>query len=227
MKFALPPALHPSVAIAASEQRFAVRRIFCVGQNYLAHVLEMGGDPGQSPVFFTKPADAVVDSGGSVPYPMATENLHHEAELVVAIGVGGVSIDEAEALAHVWGYATGIDLTRRDLQTAAKNAGMPWDMAKGFDNSAPCGALHPATDIGHPVAGRIALAVNGETRQNSDISDMIWSVPAIIAALSGFVALAPGDLIYTGTPSGVGPLVSGDRIEVEIDQLSPLKITIA
>jgi len=225
VKFALPPTPHPSVSIATSEQRFAVRRIFCVGQNYLAHVLEMGGDPGQSPVFFTKPADAVVDSSGSVP-PMATENLHHEAELVVAIGVGGVNIDVDAALAHVWGYATGIDLTRRDLQSAAKNAGMPWDMAKGFDNSAPCGALHPAADIGHPVAGRIALAVNGETRQNSDISDMIWSVPAIIAALSEFVALSPGDLIYTGTPSGVGPLVAGDSVTVEIDGLSSLSVTI-
>jgi len=227
MNFALPPAPQPSVAIAGSNQRFAVRRIFCVGQNYLAHVLEMGGDPAKPPFFFTKPADAVVDGGARIPYPMATKDLHHEAELVVAIGTGGAGISEDAALGHVWGYGAGIDLTRRDLQGAAKKAGKPWDMAKGFDNSAPCGALHAVEDIGHLSAGYIRLSVNGQRRQASDLSDMIWSVPAIIATLSRLVALAPGDLIYTGTPSGVGPLVTRDRVDVEIEGLSPLSVTIS
>ncbi|MEE9427701.1 MAG: fumarylacetoacetate hydrolase family protein [Paracoccaceae bacterium] len=226
MNYAFPPAPQPHIVIANSNDRFPVRRIYCVGQNYLAHVLEMGSDPSKPPFFFTKPADAVVADGSDVAYASETENLHYEAELVVAIGTGGANITETDALNHVWGYATGIDLTRRDLQTAAKNAGKPWDMAKGFDNSAPCGALHPVAEVGHVDSGHIRLSVNGEMRQDSDLSDMIWSVPAIIATLSRFVTLAPGDLIYTGTPSGVGPVVAGDRLKVEIEGLSDLTVSI-
>ncbi len=226
MNYAFPPAHQPSLAIAGSGNRFPVRRIFCVGQNYLAHVLEMGSDPSKPPFFFTKPADAVVADGSDIAYASETQSLHYEAELVVGIANGGTDIVQTDALNHVWGYATGIDLTRRDLQTAAKNAGKPWDMAKGFDNSAPCGALHPVAEVGHVNSGPIRLSVNGEMHQDSDLSDMIWSVPAIIATLSRFVTLAPGDLIYTGTPSGVGPVVAGDRLKVEIKGLSDLGITI-
>ena len=197
-----------------------------MGQNYLAHVLEMGGDPAKPPFFFSKPADAVVADGAAIPYALATGNLHHEVELVVAIGSGGVGISEAEALGHVWGYSVGIDFTRRDLQGVARAAGQPWDMAKGFDRSAPCGALHAVADVGHPDAGHIRLSVNGTRRQDSDLSDLIWSVPAIIAALSALQELAPGDLIYTGTPSGVGPVVAGDGVVAEIDGLGGVSVNI-
>ncbi len=196
---------------------FPVRRIFCVGRNYAAHVREMGGDPrAEPPFFFTKPADAVVINGADTPYPPATADFHHEMELVVAIGTGGTDIEEANALAHIYGYAAGLDMTRRDLQADARKAGRPWDMAKGFDHSAPIGAIHPAAVIGHPAAGRITLRVNGAVRQDADLADMIWPVPAIIAALSRLVTLAPGDLIFTGTPEGVSAVTRGDRLEGEI-----------
>jgi fumarylpyruvate hydrolase len=196
---------------------FPVRRIFCVGRNYAAHVLEMGGDPrAEPPIFFTKPADAVLTQGADMPYPSATGNLHHEMELVVAIGSGGANIAAAAALDHIWGYAAGLDMTRRDLQAMAAKVGKPWDMAKGFDASAPIGEIAPAARIGHPVRGRIMLRVNGGTRQDADLADMIWDVPAIIAALSALVTLAPGDLIFTGTPEGVGPVVRGDTLHGEI-----------
>lgn len=193
---------------------FPVRRIFCVGRNYAEHVREMGGDPTrEEPFFFTKPADAVVTGGADTPYPPATQDLHHEMELVVAIGAGGRDIDEAEALAHVFGYAAGLDMTRRDLQGAAKKAGRPWDMAKGFDHSAPIGEIAPAVSIGHPAAGLIELRVNGVVRQSSDLAKMIWSIPETIAYLSRLVTLAPGDLIFTGTPEGVAATVRGDVLE--------------
>ena len=226
MKYTFPPAPQPSVAIAGSQERFPVRRIFCVGQNYAAHVREIGGDLGAPPFFFSKPADAVVDSGARIAYAPATKNLHHEAELVVAIGKAGAEISASDALSHVWGYGVGIDLTRRDLQAAAKAAAQPWDMAKGFDRSAPCAALHRVSEVGHLSAGPIRLTLNGDMRQASDLSDMIWAVPDIIAFLSRLQRLQPGDLIYTGTPSGVGPVVAGDRIEVEIGDLTPLSVTI-
>jgi fumarylpyruvate hydrolase len=205
------------VPVTGTDKKFPVRRIFCVGRNYAAHAREMGGDPNREPpFFFTKPADAVVTGGADTPYPQATENLHHEMELVVAIGTGGTDIAPEQALAHVFGYAAGIDLTRRDLQDAAKAARRPWDMSKGFDASAPIGAIAPAAGIGHPAVGRIALTVNGEARQEGDLKDQIWQVPEIIAALSRLVALAPGDLIFTGTPDGVGPLQRGDVVVGEI-----------
>jgi fumarylpyruvate hydrolase len=193
---------------------FPVRRIFCVGRNYAEHVREMGGDPSrEEPFFFTKPADALVTEGGATPYPPATSDLHHEMELVVAIGTGGTDIDEAHALDHVFGYAAGLDMTRRDLQASAKKAGRPWDMSKGFDHSAPIGDILPAATIGHPASGLIELKVNGKVRQSSDLSKMIWSVPETIAYLSRQVRLAAGDLIMTGTPEGVAAVVRGDVLE--------------
>ncbi|WP_297443268.1 fumarylacetoacetate hydrolase family protein [Acidocella sp.] len=192
---------------------FAVRRVFCVGRNYAAHAREMGGDPNrEAPFFFSKPADALVTGGAAMAYPPATRNLHHEVELVVAIGQGGAEIAEETALAHVFGYAVGLDMTRRDVQDEAKAARRPWDMAKGFDASAPIGEIAPAAEIGHPAAGEIALEVNGERRQQGDLADQIWPVAGIIAALSTLVTLKPGDLIFTGTPEGVGPVTRGDEL---------------
>lgn len=203
----LPAAFVPVL----SGGRFPVRRIFCVGRNYAAHVREMGGDPAQEkPVFFTKPADSVVIGGAATPYPPQTQNLHHEMEFVVAIGTGGANITADAALGHVYGYACGLDLTRRDIQEAARAKGQPWDMAKGFDASAPIGDIAPVASVGHPAAGRITLTVNGVVRQDDDLGHMILPVPGIIAALSALVGLAPGDLIFTGTPEGVGKLVRGD-----------------
>jgi fumarylpyruvate hydrolase len=216
--YAIPAPPQPSLAIAGSRARFPVRRIFCVGRNYAEHAREMGNDPDREPpFFFTKPADALVEDGATIPYPPATQNLHFEAELVVAIGKGGADIAVGEALGHVWGYAPGNDLTRRDLQAEAKALKRPWDMAKGFDRSAVCGALVPAA--GRPVAGRIRCRVNGVERQAADLAEMIWPVADIIAHLSQLVELRPGDLIYTGTPAGVGALAPGDSCMVEIDGL--------
>jgi fumarylpyruvate hydrolase len=188
----------------------------------------MGGDPhAEPPIFFTKPADAIVIGAAPMPYPPATANLHHEMELVLAIGTGGTDIAEADALAHVWGYAAGLDMTRRDLQAEAVRAGRPWDMAKGFDASAPIGDIAPASRIGHPTAGRICLTVNGKIRQDADLAEMIWSVPAIVAALSRLVRLQPGDLIFTGTPEGVGPVVAGDTLVGEIAGVGRVETSIA
>ncbi|HEV7339977.1 MAG TPA: fumarylacetoacetate hydrolase family protein [Bosea sp. (in: a-proteobacteria)] len=193
---------------------FPVRRIFCVGRNYAEHTREMGGDPDrEDPFFFTKPSDAVLTGGADMPYPPKTADLHHEMELVVAIGKGGKDIAEVDALGHVFGYAAGLDMTRRDLQAAAKKAGRPWDMAKGFDLSAPVGEIVPAAKAGYPAAGLIELKVNGKVRQTSDLAKQIWNVPETIAYLSGLVELAPGDLIMTGTPEGVAAVVRGDLLE--------------
>lgn len=217
----------PSVPIAGSDDVFPVHRIYCVGRNYAAHAREMGHDPSRTPpVFFMKPADAIVPSGSSVAYPSRTENLQHEIELVVAIGEPGRNIPADKALDHVFGYAAGIDLTRRDLQLQAKESRGTWDTAKGFDQSAPISALHRATDIGHPDSGRIWLSVNGEIRQNADLNELIWSVPEAIAELSTYFALAPGDLVFTGTPAGVGPLEVGDEVTAGIEGIDELAITI-
>ncbi len=222
--FAFPPPAVPSVAVAGSDQRFPVHRIYCVGLNYADHVREMGNDP-QPPVFFAKPADAVVANGAPVPYPPRTANFHHEIELVVAIGRGGRNIRQQRSLEHVFGYAAGNDLTRRDLQHAAKARGQPWDAAKGFDGSAPIAAIRPATQ-GHVSRGRIWLAVNGTLRQESDLRHMLWDVPHVIAELSTLFELRPGDLIFTGTPAGVGPVRPGDRLEGGIEGLEVLRNTI-
>jgi fumarylpyruvate hydrolase len=196
---------------------FPVRRVFCVGRNYAEHAREMGADPDRElPFFFAKPADALVTGGADMPYPTMTESLHHEMELVAAIGAGGADIAEADALKHVWGYAAGLDMTRRDLQNQAKKEGKPWDMGKGFDHSAPIGLMVPAAHFPNPTAGKIELKVNGAVRQTSDLSKLIWSVAETIAYLSRLVRLAPGDLIFTGTPEGVAAVKRGDVLEGEV-----------
>jgi fumarylpyruvate hydrolase len=221
----LPVVIAPSIAIAGSTDRFPVRRIFCVGQNYADHAREMGNDPNrQQPFFFGKPADAVVDNGATLPFPVRTNDLHHEVELVVALSAGGRDIDAKDATGLIWGSAVGIDLTRRDLQAEAKKSGRPWDMAKGFDRSAPIGALTPGAP---PETGAIALSIDGETKQSGDLSMMIWSVAEVIAVLSTYVELAPGDLIFTGTPAGVGPIRAGQRVRAEIAGLGTLEVAFA
>jgi fumarylpyruvate hydrolase len=205
-----------------------VRRIYCVGRNYSEHTREMGFDPDREPpFFFTKPPDAVVENGATIPYALGTEHLHHEIELVVAIGERGVNIERERALDHVYGYAVGIDMTRRDLQLAARDKGRPWDVGKAFDQSAPISALHRASEIGHPASGAIWLKVNDETRQNADLKDLIWPVPDVIAFLSKLFVLEPGDLIYTGTPAGVGPVKPGDRMLGAVEGVDEISITIA
>jgi fumarylpyruvate hydrolase len=225
MTYVVPPAAQASVAVAGSDARFPVRRIFCVGRNYADHVREMGNDPKEEPpIFFTKPADAVVENGAAIAYAANTSNLHFEVELVLAIGAGGSDIVEANALAHVWGYAVGVDLTRRDRQAEAKKAGAPWDVAKAFDQSAPISAI---TQTAPGADARIWLAVNGATKQEAKLNDMIWSVPEIIAHLSRSWALQPGDLIFTGTPAGVGPIVAGDAVTCGVNGLPELAFKIA
>lgn len=226
MSYVLPPPPVASLPVQGSDARFPVRRIFCVGRNYEEHAREMGADTREPPFFFTKPADALVTDGRDAPYPPATQDLHHEAELVVALGSGGSDIAPADALALVWGYAPGNDLTRRDLQAAAKAARRPWDMGKAFDASAPCGTLVPVSACGHPARGRIRCTVDGAVTQDADIADMIWDVPHIIAHLSGLVRLAPGDLIFTGTPAGVGPVARGQTVRVEIEGLGAVETRI-
>ena len=222
--FVFAPQPPVSIAVDGSTLRFAVRRIFCVGRNYAEHAREMGHDPNaEPPFFFTKPADAVVASGTSIAYPPATHDLHHEAELVVALGKGGFKVPPENALELVYGYAAGNDLTRRDLQAEAKAARRPWDMSKGFDQSAVMGAIRPGAEL---PQGRIRCTVDGRVTQDADLAEMIWPVPGIIAHLSQLVALAPGDLIYTGTPAGVGPIARGETCVVEIDSLPPAGVTI-
>lgn len=227
MRHAVPPPPQPTVPVAGTDAVFPVRRIYCVGRNYAAHAREMGHDPDREPpFFFAKPADALVPDGSRIPFPPATEDLHHEVELVVAIGEGGFEIAVERALGHIFGYAVGIDLTRRDVQAVAKKMGRPWTMAKGFDRSAPIGAIRPVSEIGHPDRGRIALAVAGTVRQESDLSHQIWSVPETIAHLSRLVELRPGDLVFTGTPEGVSEVNPGDRLDAEIERVGRLSVTI-
>jgi fumarylpyruvate hydrolase len=248
IKYVFPPSQIPSLAIVESSQNpsvgdstsssssppglfFPVRRVYCVGRNYADHAREMGGDPDREPpFFFGKPADAVVPSGlsddSSIPYPLATKNLHYEIELVVAIGRSGVKIAQADALSYVFGYAVGIDLTRRDLQQAAKDRRGPWDSAKGFDQSAPIGPISPASTVGHLSDSSIWLTVNGEKRQAGNLQQMTWTVPEVISMLSNEFHLQPGDLILTGTPSGVGPIVAGDTVRGGIDGLEEVTVKI-
>lgn len=223
MTHVLPLPTPPSVPVVGTDACFPVRRIFCVGRNYADHAREMGHDPDREPpFFFSKPADALLTDGAALPYPPKTADLHYEGELVVAIGKGGRDIPLAGAAAHLWGFAVGNDFTRRDLQSEAKKLGRPWDMAKGFDHSAACGAITPVAQSGGMERGRITSSVDGEIRQDGDLAQMIWSVPEVISILSTYVALAPGDLIFTGTPAGVGTLARGNRVEVRIDGLAPL-----
>jgi fumarylpyruvate hydrolase len=225
--YAVAVPILPSVEIAGSPLRFPVHRIYCVGRNYAEHAVEMGSDPQrEAPCFFSKPADAVAPPGAQLHYPPETRNYHHEVELVVAIGKPAFRIAAESALEVVYGYAVGLDMTRRDLQAAAKSAGQPWDMSKGFDESAPCSAIHPSSTIGHPRQGRIQLRVNGKLRQDADIGSMIWSVPELVARLSAYVRLQPGDLIFTGTPAGVGPLQIGDQVEAGVTGIDTLRVSI-
>jgi fumarylpyruvate hydrolase len=223
--FLFEPYAPASVPIARGGL-FAVRRIYCVGRNYAEHIREMGNDEREPPFFFAKPADALVVGGADTPYPPQTSDFHYEIELVVAIGKDGRDIAAADALDHVYGYAVGLDMTRRDLQAIAKKAGRPWEMAKSFDHSAPMGAIEPASNIGHPNTGAIMLKVNGTERQRGDLGDQIWSVAEAIAYLSGFVTLKAGDLIMTGTPSGVGATVRGDVLEGAIEGVGTVRTTI-
>lgn len=217
----------PSLPVVGDSRRFPVRRVFCVGRNYAAHTREMGVDPDREPpFFFMKPAGAIVAEGGEVPFPLATNDLHHEVELVVALSGGGNTIAPEAAESHIFGYAVGIDLTRRDIQAIAKQRSWPWEAAKGFNHSAPCGPLHTVAEVGHPKRGSITLDVNGVRRQEGDLAQMIWSVPEIIGHLSRLFTLQPGDLIFTGTPAGVGPVVVGNRLKAEAAGLHDLDVTI-
>jgi fumarylpyruvate hydrolase len=224
--YVIPPPKPAAIAVAGTEKVFPVRRIWCVGRNYEEHIREMGHDVRDPPFFFAKPADAIVPDGATVPYPSLTKDMHHEVELVVALKSGGRNIKLDHALDCIYGYGVGIDLTRRDLQIASRDMKRPWEVGKAFDASAPCGPLQPASKIGHPSKGRIALKANGKVRQDGDLAQMIWNVPEVIVKLSEMVELAAGDIIMTGTPSGVAATVAGDKLECEIEGVGKLTVTI-
>ena len=224
--YVIPPAPQAVVKVAGSDKLFPVRRIWCVGRNYIEHIREMGQDERLPPFYFAKPADAIVPDGGTVPYPSLTKDMHHEVELVVALKSGGRNIPVAKANDCIYGYAVGIDLTRRDLQIASRDLKRPWEVGKAFDASAPCGDIKPASEIGHPAKGKITLKVNGKLRQDGDLNQLTWNVPEIISKLSEMVALAAGDIIMTGTPSGVAATVAGDKIECEVEGVGKLSVTI-
>jgi fumarylpyruvate hydrolase len=224
MSYVFPPAPQVVLPVVGNQAAFPVRRVYCVGCNYVNHANEMGSDTRELPFFFSKPADALVPCGGDVAYPLQTNNLQHEVELVVAIGKGGANIRLEQALDCVFGYAVGFDLTRRDLQAQSKAKGHPWDMGKGFDQGGPIGTIYPVGEIGHLSRGNIWLKVNGELRQNADLAQMSWKAAEIIANLSNYVCLAAGDLIFTGTPAGVSTVVRGDVLEGGIEGLGELKI---
>ena len=230
-RYAIPAWPLPAVPVAGRDAEFPVRHIYCVGRNYAEHAKEMGGDAAKEPpFFFTKPADAVVPvvppAVGRMRYPLGTTNLHHEIELVVAIGRAGVRLDPAGALDVVFGYAVGLDMTRRDLQNDMREKKRPWDIGKSFAQAAPIAPIHPVAEVGHPSRGAIRLAVNGVVRQQGDLADMIWDVPHTLAFLSRYYELVPGDLVFTGTPSGVAAVVAGDRLDGHVDGLSPLSVII-
>ena len=227
-KYAIDIGPVPSLPVEGSDLRFPVGRIYCVGRNYADHAREMGHDPNREPpFFFMKPANAIVENNASLAFPVSTKEVHHEIELVVAIGKGGKNISVEKALDHVWGYGVGLDMTRRDLQGEAKKMGRPWEMGKAFDESAPCTALQPAAKIGHPAKGAIWVKVNGQTKQQGDLSQQIWNVQEQISYLSNLITLQPGDLIFTGTPAGVGPVNPGDKLEGHVDGVGDLVITYA
>ena len=216
----------PSLPVTGSDLRFPVGRIYCVGRNYADHAREMGHDPDREPpFFFMKPANSIVQDGSTIAYPVQTKDVHHEIEMVVAIGKGGRDIPVEKALDHVWGYGVGLDMTRRDVQGEAKKMGRPWEMGKAFDESAPCSALKPASVIGHPAKGAIWVKVNGQVKQQGDLAQQIWNVQEQIAYLSKMITLQPGDLIFTGTPAGVGPVKAGDKLEGHVDGVGDLTIT--
>lgn len=226
--YVFAPAPQPFVPVKGTEARFPVHRIYCVGQNYADHAIEMGGDPTRNPpFFFQKNPDNLVINGGDFPYPPKTDDVHYEIELVVALKTGGSDIPVETALDHVYGYAVGVDMTRRDLQTVAKKAGRPWEVAKAFEHSAPCSAIVPVSEVGHPQSAAITLKINGETRQSGDLNQMIWKVPETIAYLSSLFVLQPGDLIYTGTPAGVGAVSRGDVLHGNVDGVGSISVKVA
>jgi fumarylpyruvate hydrolase len=226
MNYAIDFPATPTLPVAESNKVFPVGRIYCVGRNYAEHAREMGHDPDREPpFFFMKPADAVIGNGVTIPYPQVTKDLHHEIEMVVAIGKGGADIPVEKALDHVFGYSVGLDMTRRDIQGEAKKMGRPWEMGKAFDNSAPSTALKPVSMVGHPAKGAIWLKVNGQVKQKGDLNEMIWNVPEMISYLSKLITLRAGDLIYSGTPAGVGPVQAGDKLEGHVDGVGDLTIT--
>jgi fumarylpyruvate hydrolase len=217
-----------SVPVEGTDARFPVHRIYCVGRNYAAHTIEMGGDPDrEAPFFFQKNSDNLVVDGADFPYPARSKNVHFEIEMVVALSKGGKDIPLDQAISHVFGYAVGLDMTRRDLQDECKKAGRPWEIGKAFEHSAPMTAIVPASKIGHPENGAVWLKVNGEVRQQGDLNHMIWKVPEMISYLSGLFELQPGDLIMSGTPSGVGPVVKGDVMEGFVEGVGTLKTKVA
>jgi fumarylpyruvate hydrolase len=224
--YVIEPAAIPALPVAQTNKLFPVHRVYCVGRNYAAHAVEMGHDPDKEPpFFFMKSADCLA-TGGEFPYPPKTADVHHEVELVVGLGRGGSGIAVADALDHVWGYAVGLDMTRRDLQGEAKTLGRPWEVGKSFAHSAPCGPLVPAARIGHPAAGAITLDVNGARRQEGDLNQMIWKVPEIVATLSDYFELVPGDLIMTGTPAGVGAIRPGDVMLARVDGVGEITVKV-
>ncbi len=226
MAYAIPLWTQPALAVAGTNDLFPVRRIFCVGRNYVEHQKEMGGDGREQPFFFIKSAHALVPGGGDVHYPPKTANYHYETEMVVAISKQGRRIAAKDATSYIYGYAVGLDMTRRDLQQIGKDKGRPWDFGKDFDQAAPCGTIAPAARIGHPAKGALWLKVNGKERQKADLGEMIWSVPEQIEYLSQFYTLEPGDIIFSGTPAGVGPVQAGDELHAGIEGVGELKVRI-
>jgi len=227
MTYVFTPPPPPTLPVKDSDALFPVRRLYCIGRNYAEHAVEMGHDPNKEPpFFFQKNPDGLVPGGGAFPYPPKTSDVHHEIELVVALLKGGTNIPVDKALDHVFGYAVGLDMTRRDLQGEAKKLGRPWEIGKAFEHAAPCSALVPASAIGHPDHGAIRLEVNGELRQSGDLDQMIWKVPEMISYLSDYFTLAPGDLIFSGTPAGVGPVVRGDKLKGSVDGVGVLEVEV-
>lgn len=227
MAYVISPVEAPALPVVGTTDLFPVNRIFCVGRNYADHVREMGGNPErEAPVFFMKPGSALLAEGKDFPYPARSEDVHYEFELVVAIGKGGANIPVEKALNHVYGYGAGLDMTRRDLQQDARKKGMPWEIGKSFDHSAPCSKIAPASKIGHPSKGKLWLELNGNRVQDSDISQLIWNVSEMVAALSTYFTLTPGDLIFTGTPAGVGPVKRGDVMRGSIETVGELTVRV-
>src|SRR5687767_10773588 len=226
-RYIFAPHALPTLPVRGSDKLFPVHRIYCVGRNYAEHAIEMGHDPNrEAPFFFQKNPDTLVPSGGTFPYPDASKDVHHELEMVVALKSGGKDIAQDKALGHVFGYAVGLDMTRRDLQGEAKKLGRPWDVGKAFERSAPCSEIVPASAIGHPAKGAVRLAVNGTVKQQGDLNQMIWKVPEMIAILSGLFELQPGDLIFSGTPAGVGAVKRGDVLEGSVEGVADLKVRV-
>lgn len=224
--YAITPPPVVTVPIAGSDQVFPVRRVYCIGRNYAAHAIEMGHDPNREPPFFFQKNPDNLDSSGEFPYPAQSKDVHHEIEMVVALKSGGTNIPIDEALDHVWGYGIGLDMTRRDLQGIAKDMGRPWEIGKAFERSGPVGPLRPVSDVGHPAAGLVQLKVNGKAKQTGDLNQMIWKVPEMISYLSDYFELAAGDVIMTGTPSGVAAIVAGDVMEATVEGVGTLTVTV-